>query len=82
MRKKNYCTVRPDETYLAYVGNTGSPGNTHPLGFCEGDCGDDNESCADGLCCYRRTRFGSVPGCVGLGARGKDYCIPTSLGMC
>eukprot|EP00571_Detonula_confervacea_P011735 CAMPEP_0172297150 /NCGR_PEP_ID=MMETSP1058-20130122/274_1 /TAXON_ID=83371 /ORGANISM="Detonula confervacea, Strain CCMP 353" /LENGTH=1215 /DNA_ID=CAMNT_0013006265 /DNA_START=285 /DNA_END=3931 /DNA_ORIENTATION=+ len=46
-----------------------------PCGACEGDC--DNEShCANGLLCFSRG-VGSVelvPGCLGLGMAGMDYC--------
>jgi hypothetical protein len=46
-----------------------------PCNACEGDC-DDNSQCAEGLMCFSRVQ-GSVlfvPGCVGTGIAGMDYC--------
>jgi len=66
----DYCTVRPSDSYLIYKGN-----DETNLGRCEGDCDKDTD-CATGLYCFKRRKFAPVPGCEGLGARGKDYCIP------
>ena len=70
-----YCTDRPSDNYLASRGNTGYPSGAYPLGHCEGDC-DNVEDRVEGLKCYKRSGSTPVPGCVGLGAQGKDYCIP------
>jgi len=46
-----------------------------PCGACEGDC-DGNAHCQEGLLCFSRG-VGSVepvPGCIGLGIGGMDYC--------
>jgi len=71
---RDYCTFRPYQTYLAYVGNTGFPASAYPLGLCEGDCDADSD-CDQGLYCFKREVFAAVPGCDGKGSRGKDYCI-------
>ena len=52
---------------------------TFPLGLCEGDC-DTDEDCQDGLVCFQRNEFESVPGCIG-GEENEsktDYCISNS----
>mmetsp|Transcript_42186 Transcript_42186/g.88547 ORF Transcript_42186/g.88547 Transcript_42186/m.88547 type:complete len:348 (+) Transcript_42186:248-1291(+) len=71
----DYCTIRPSETYLAYVADSDWNAYRFPLGLCEGDCDRNNDS-ANGFYCFRRNRFTPVPGCQGVGVRGKDYCIP------
>ena len=48
----------------------------HPsvtMGLCEGDCDHDNQ-CEDGLECYQRDNYDTVPGCGGDGRRDWDYC--------
>eukprot|EP00581_Thalassiosira_minuscula_P031283 CAMPEP_0183763434 /NCGR_PEP_ID=MMETSP0739-20130205/9697_1 /TAXON_ID=385413 /ORGANISM="Thalassiosira miniscula, Strain CCMP1093" /LENGTH=513 /DNA_ID=CAMNT_0026001853 /DNA_START=121 /DNA_END=1662 /DNA_ORIENTATION=+ len=70
----DFCTIRPSQTYLAYMGNSGLPVNKFPLQLCEGDCDRDSE-CAGGLVCFKRKGRTPVPGCEGTGVRGKDYCI-------
>ena len=72
MSGDDYCAVLPYDTYLHYKAN-----GPYPLGLCDGDCDHDGD-CATGLYCYRRSEFEPVPGCDGLGSRGKDYCIPES----
>mmetsp|Transcript_39843 Transcript_39843/g.67952 ORF Transcript_39843/g.67952 Transcript_39843/m.67952 type:complete len:336 (+) Transcript_39843:113-1120(+) len=74
----DYCTDRPFQEYLAYVGNDGQffdgeRAGAFRLGLCEGDCDNDSD-CEGDYHCYRRNMFTTVPGCVGKGARGKDYC--------
>lgn len=44
------------------------------LGRCEGDCDDDSE-CEDGLVCFQRDGLSPVPGCIGEGRYGYDYCF-------
>ena len=39
-----------------------------------GDC-DEDEDCENGLFCYRRNAFETVPGCAGQGSSGTDYCF-------
>ena len=46
--------------------------------LCEGDCDYDSD-CKEGLRCFERDRFASVPGCSGDGEGGMDYCIPSAL---
>jgi hypothetical protein len=68
----SYCF---DPLSLTELGDNGSPANVFPLGICEGDCDSDSE-CGEGLVCFRRGSFESIPGCFGSGVPGKDYCIP------
>ena len=41
---------------------------------CEGDC-DNDDQCKGDLYCFKRDDFEDVPGCLGRGVRGKDYCV-------
>ena len=52
---------------------------TFPLGECQGDC-DSNADCATGLTCMQRNGVEPVPGCVGLGDSGSDYCYDPNPG--
>ena len=48
----------------------------HPsvtMGLCEGDCDHDNQ-CEDGLECYQRNNYVTVPGCGDGGKHDYDYC--------
>jgi len=45
-----------------------------PLDVCAGDC-DKNEDCKEGLVCYQRHSFMTVPGCEGRGDKDWDYCV-------
>ena len=47
------------------------------LQLCEGNC-DIDSHCADGLICFQRDGFTSVPGCSGEGEKDYDYCINKS----
>lgn len=38
-----------------------------------GDCDNDDE-CEGDLICGKRSGFDEVPGCIGPGRDGKDYC--------
>eukprot|EP00440_Ansanella_granifera_P071082 gb/GFBE01077144.1/.p1 GENE.gb/GFBE01077144.1/~~gb/GFBE01077144.1/.p1 ORF type:complete len:447 (+),score=62.13 gb/GFBE01077144.1/:1-1341(+) len=40
---------------------------------CGGDCDQDSD-CAEGLRCFQRRAWESVPGCGGYGIRNFDYC--------
>jgi hypothetical protein len=71
----SYCS---NPLALTISGDDGLPESVFPLGLCEGDCDDDSE-CGDGLVCFERNRFDSIPGCVGAGAFDKDYCILATL---
>merc|ERR1711865_13365 len=44
------------------------------LGHCEGDC-DADADCKSGLKCFQRDGYTAVPGCVGRGTSGWDFCI-------
>ena len=41
--------------------------------MCQGDC-DSDEDCEPGLVCFERKNTEPVPGCVGIGVEGWDYC--------
>jgi Bacterial protein of unknown function (DUF839) len=58
---------------LAITGDNGVPSRSFPLRRCEGDC-DRNSDCSQGLLCFQRSALEPVPGCLGEGAYGKDYC--------
>ena len=38
-----------------------------------GDCDNDDE-CEGDLICGKRRNFDEIPGCIGPGRDGKDYC--------
>ncbi len=61
---------------MNYVGECGA--ENYKCGRCEGDCDYDSD-CEDGLICFRRDGFETVPGCTGAGGsrdvKGKDFCI-------
>lgn len=80
--------VEPKETLNEWVDvivDDGSPGvelyyirecsNDAPCDECEGDC-DIDSHCMGGLKCFSRSdgSVESVPGCIGLGTSGMDYC--------
>ena len=44
------------------------------LGLCEGDCDSDFE-CMGALVCFKRRNLVPVPGCIGYGTIGWDYCV-------
>merc|ERR1711971_1081299 len=64
---------------LWHLGN--NPSTDLKLGRCEGDCDSDSD-CADGLMCYQRDGYDSVPGCAGGGSSGQDYCAIKGEGDC
>jgi hypothetical protein len=68
----DYC-VKPRENELVLMGDNGRPSNAFPLQACQGDCDSDSD-CAGSLKCFQRDRREAVPGCIGKGQRGKDYC--------
>jgi len=65
----DYCTTRPNN-YLYEIGDNLSEGS---YGLCEGDC-DSDEDCSGDLVCYQRDAYEQVPGCIGWGSAGTDYC--------
>ena len=72
----DYCI--PKERFIKNVSVRGR--NNPKLGLCEGDCDRDTD-CQDGLKCFQRNGYTSVPGCIGQGKNGWDYCVPkTSTG--
>jgi len=51
-------------------------GNGHINGYygeCQGDCDSDSD-CSGDLVCFERSEYEPVPGCVGAGNNGVDYC--------
>jgi len=68
----DFC-IQASSNTLNYRGDNGQPANAFPLGACQGDCDDDSE-CAGSLVCFQRNDFEDVPGCVGDGVSGFDYC--------
>lgn len=61
----------PPEPLLEDVQFNGSS----DLGLCQGDCDDDDE-CAEGLMCFKRSGYDDVLGCRGSGTKNWDYCTP------
>ena len=55
------------------MGDEDVPSSSFPLGLCEGDC-DADADCAGNLECFQRNGDEEVPGCVGSGQTGWDYC--------
>merc|ERR1712127_441898 len=45
-----------------------------PLGLCEGDC-ESNYDCEGDLICFHRQGLKPIPGCLGDGVSGHDYCV-------
>ena len=50
------------------------PDPTFKLDVCEGDC-DGDDDCKGDLVCFQRDGYREVPGCLGKGDDGWDYCI-------
>ena len=46
---------------------------TLPLNVCQGDCDRDSD-CQSGYKCFQRDDYTPVPGCLGQGVSGYDYC--------
>ena len=67
LASRDYCCNRP-YNYLFLIG-----GDAVGLGLCEGDC-DADEDCDGNLICFQRSGWTEVPGCLGEGRRGYDYC--------
>jgi hypothetical protein len=74
---KDYCYKPNGSNNLAYVGDEALPIRSFPLLLCEGDCDSDSD-CAAGLVCFQRSGTENVPGCLGAGQSGKDYCYSAS----
>ena len=70
----NTCTlVARLPNMLVIVGDNGVPSSAFPLQECEGDC-DNDDDCDLDLICQLRDDVEEVPGCIGNGSPGKDYC--------
>ena len=67
--RADYC-YQPPANYLCYLGQNQGTGG---YGLCQGDCDDDSD-CKDGLLCEQRSGLTPIPGCVGEGLTGTDYC--------
>jgi len=61
----DYCIIRPENYLVA--------SDDFPLGRCTGDCDSDGD-CELGLACEQRNDLAEIPGCVGPGIEGMDYC--------
>ena len=68
---EDYCIKPTDPLQLVIMGDEDE--GTFPLQMCQGDCDDDSD-CAAGLTCMERNGIQEVPGCVGTGESGSDYC--------
>lgn len=60
----------PGSNTLVSVGS-----NTQGLGRCEGDCNSDADCSGNLICYFRQGALTSVPGCIGTGTMGQNYCI-------
>ena len=75
----DYC-VAYSPNLLIIVGNDGEVNDpegpfSFPLQACQGDCDDDDDDeCMGPLVCELRDAKEVVPGCLGEGLSGKDYC--------
>lgn len=63
----------PSTIQLEDFGTT-PPASSRPLQQCQGDCDNDND-CDGALKCLQRDGFEAIPGCVGSGVSGYDYCF-------
>ena len=68
----DYC-IKPRQGQLVKVGNNNVPRSAFPLERCQGDC-DSNADCKGNLVCFQRLSRENVPGCIGKGIPGTDYC--------
>ncbi|CAJ1965916.1 unnamed protein product [Cylindrotheca closterium] len=75
----NYC-VTPPSNQLVLLGNLRQPASAYPLRRCAGDCDNDGD-CAAGLFCFERNGGENVPGCIGGGQPGFDYCYNPGSGF-
>jgi len=48
------------------------------LSLCTGDCHRDDD-CMEGLKCFQRSGYTTVPGCDGIGTKDLDYCYDPKL---
>lgn len=65
-------TVSSEPKALQLISNNDASSGL--LQVCQGDCDSDSD-CREGLKCFQRYNRESVPGCVGLGVYGADYCV-------
>lgn len=68
----DYCYNPTCEGLPELDSSFGSHGSVN-MPECSGDC-DSDEDCAEGLRCFQRDGVEQVPGCLGLGVEGFDYC--------
>jgi len=81
-------------THLTLDGNNGHPAHAFPLGCCRGDCDRHSGTlqdcdhtflspfvtdCQPGLKCFFRSDKRHIPGCLGEGQKGSDYCYDPNL---
>ena len=74
----DYCVTRLPNM-LVVVGDNDNPSSAFPLQECEGDC-DTDEDCDLDLICQLRDDVEEVPGCIGKGSPGQDYCRSAAPG--
>ena len=73
-------TISP-KTYASEILNPGAEvklqggndGKATNLKACIGEC-DSDKQCAEGLKCFQRDGYESIPGCAGRGKKAWDYC--------
>ena len=71
----DYCAELPELTLGVYGANGCGAGKCD---VCMGDC-DTDADCKFGLSCFQRGGSETVPGCLGAGAIGYDYCYAPEL---
>jgi len=73
----DYCYIASGSVELSGGNDDGATN----LQVCTGEC-DTDEQCAEGLECFHRDSFETIPGCTGTGNEGWDYCYdPQWTGM-
>ena len=81
-------TVGSDYCYEPFIGGNSTGKTTltmrstecsisQPCEICQGDCDTDAE-CKGGMKCFQRNGTEGVPGCLGDGNSGRDYCYQAS----
>jgi len=74
----DYCTI-PSPSNPSTLTNTSFCSQTDPCGSCTDNCTSDEE-CYGDLMCYRRDgSMEPVPGCIGTGTSGFNYCTEPEL---
>eukprot|EP00492_Amphilonche_elongata_P001940 TRINITY_DN2259_c0_g1_i1.p1 TRINITY_DN2259_c0_g1~~TRINITY_DN2259_c0_g1_i1.p1 ORF type:complete len:154 (+),score=24.49 TRINITY_DN2259_c0_g1_i1:158-619(+) len=73
----DYCYIASGSVELSGGNDDGATN----LQVCTGEC-DTDRQCAEGLECFHRDSFETIPGCTGTGNEGWDYCYdPQWTGM-